>query len=131
MIVVDASVLADALIDDGPVGERARQALSEDVHWAAPAHLAVEVISVIRGRLLGRKLKPQRADDAITALAEIEVDQIDVLPLAGRIWELRDNTAAYDAAYLAVAEDLDCALVTSDARLARVNGIRCAVQLLG
>lgn len=115
MIVVDASALADALIDDGSVGDRTRSALSEDLHWAAPGHLVVEVISVIRGRLLGGKLQAQRADEAIAVLVELEMDQIDILPLAHRIWELRDNLTAYDAAYLAVAEELGCALLTSDA----------------
>lgn len=130
MIVVDASVLVDALIDDGSGGDLARSALSEDLHWAAPAHLVIETISVIRGRLLGGKLQARRADEAIAALVELEMDQIDVLPLTHRIWELRNNLTAYDAAYLAVAEEFDCALLTSDARLARANGPRCPVQLL-
>ena len=129
MIVVDASVLANALIDDGSAGDRARSALSEDLRWAAPGHLVVEVISVIRGRLLGRKLQAQRADEAIAVLVELEMAQIDVLPLAHRIWELHDNLTAYDAAYLAVAEELGCALLTSDARLARADGGRCPVRL--
>jgi predicted nucleic acid-binding protein len=45
MIVIDASVLADALIDDGPTGVGARSALAADSHWAAPAHVLVEVVS--------------------------------------------------------------------------------------
>lgn len=130
MIVVDASVLADALIDDGSAGDLARSALSEDLHWAAPAHLIVETISVIRGRLLGGRLQAQRADEAIAALVELEMDQIDVVPLTLRVWELRNNLTAYDAAYLAVAEELGCTLLTSDGRLARSDGARCPVQLL-
>jgi predicted nucleic acid-binding protein len=130
LIVVDASALADALIDDGSVGDRARSALSEDLHWAAPGHLVVEVISVIRSRLLGGKLQAQRADEAIAVLIELEMNQIDVLTLAHRVWELRDNLTAYDAAYLALAEELGCALLTSDARLARADGPRCPVQLI-
>jgi predicted nucleic acid-binding protein len=130
LIVVEASALADALIDDGSVGDRARTALSEDLHWAAPGHLVVEVISVIRGRLLGGKLEAPRADEAIAVLVELEMDQIDILPLAHRICELRGNLTAYDAAYLAVAEELGCALLTSDARLARASGPRCPVQLI-
>jgi predicted nucleic acid-binding protein len=34
--------------------------------------------------------------------------------LLQRIWELRDDVSAYDASYVAVAESLDCALVTAD-----------------
>ena len=62
-------------------------------------------------------------------LVELEMDQIDILPLAHRIWELRDKLTAYDAAYLAVGEELGCALLTSDARLARATD-RCPVQLI-
>lgn len=67
----------------------------------------------------------------LDALVEVEMDQIDVLPLTHRSWELRDNLSAYAAAYLAVAEELGCALLTSHARLARAGGTRCPVQLLG
>ncbi|MGH8960916.1 MAG: type II toxin-antitoxin system VapC family toxin [Jatrophihabitantaceae bacterium] len=130
MIVLDASVLADALIDDGPVGERARESISQDLHWAAPAHLVVEVVSVVRGRVLGGKLTVLRAEEAIDALADLEIAQIDVQPLTNRIWQLRENLTAYDAAYVAVAEQLDCRLYTSDARLARARDLGRHVRLI-
>ena len=47
-----------------------------------------------------------------------------------RVWELRDNLSAYDAAYVALAEIIDCPLVTADARLSRAPGLRCAVTVL-
>ena len=47
-----------------------------------------------------------------------------------RIWELRDNVSAYDAAYVALAETIDCPLVTADARLSRAAGLRCAVTVV-
>jgi predicted nucleic acid-binding protein len=127
LIVVDASVLADALTDDGDVGDAARAALGKDEHWAAPDHLVIEVVSVIRGRHLGRKLSDQRAADALTALTQLFVDHVDVVPLIGRIWELRSNVNAYDAAYVAAAEALGCSLLTADAKLARANGVRCEI----
>jgi predicted nucleic acid-binding protein len=52
------------------------------------------------------------------------------IPLMPRIWELRDNLSTYDAAYVALAEAMDTALLTGDARLARAPGIRCEVELL-
>ncbi|GAA3382400.1 hypothetical protein [Cryptosporangium minutisporangium] len=48
MIVIDASALADALMDDGDIGEQARRLLASDPGWAAPSHLVVEVLSVLR-----------------------------------------------------------------------------------
>jgi predicted nucleic acid-binding protein len=130
VIVVDASVLADALIDDGPVGDAARTALAGDPHWAAPAHLLVEVLSVIRGRALGGKLGPARAQEVVDALPTLVIDQIDVTGLVDRMWQLRGSITAYDAAYVAAAEALGCPLVTADARLAKANGVRCEIRLI-
>jgi hypothetical protein len=47
-----------------------------------------------------------------------------------RVWELRDNLSAYDASYVALAELLDCTLLTADARLGRAPGIRCAITVV-
>ncbi|MDN5794161.1 MAG: type II toxin-antitoxin system VapC family toxin [Intrasporangium sp.] len=129
MIVVDASVLANAMTDDGPVGACARSELARDAHWAGPGHLVVEVLSAIRGRWLGGKLSEQRARDALGALAAATIDMLAVAPLLARMWELRSNVAGYDAAYVAVAEALDCPLVTADARLGRVLDLRCEIRV--
>ncbi len=51
--------------------------------------------------------------------------------LVERIWSLRDNLTACDAAYVALAEALDAPLVTLDARLASAPGIRAAVEVYG
>lgn len=131
MIVVDASVLADALVDDGDVGKHARAMLSEDTHWAAPAHLLVEVLSVVRGKVLGGKLGIGRAGEAVAAMTELAIEHVDPATVIARMWELRDNVTAYDAAYLAVAEALGVPLVTGDARIVRATGARCEVRLVG
>jgi len=47
-----------------------------------------------------------------------------------RAYELRSNVTPYDASYVALAEGLSCPLVSADARLARVPGIRCHVDIL-
>jgi predicted nucleic acid-binding protein len=135
VIVVDASVLADALLDDGPMGAAARTALTSDPHWAAPAHLLVEVVSVIRGsvirgKTLGGKLEPTRANEAVAALSELVVDQVDISQLVDRIWQLRGNLTAYDAAYVAAAEALECPLVTGDGRLPKASGPHCEIRVI-
>jgi predicted nucleic acid-binding protein len=130
MIVIDGSVLSDALLDDGPKGETARAVLSEDPYWAAPAILRVEVLSVIRGRTLGGKIGTDRASDAVSALSGLAVEQLDPQQLVERSWQLRSNLSAYDAAYVAAAEHLGCPLVTSDARIAKAAGTRCEIQVI-
>ena len=130
MIVVDASVLTDALTDDGAVGDANRAALQRDPHWAAPVHLALEVASAIRGGLLGGKIMLERAADAVDVLGRLEIDPVDPVVLLPRIWQLRSNLTVYDAAYVAAAEALGCPLLTGDARLARASGLSCPVWVV-
>jgi predicted nucleic acid-binding protein len=51
--------------------------------------------------------------------------------LRPRMWALRHNLSAYDAAYVALAEMTGAtALLTTDTRLAHASGINCVVELL-
>lgn len=131
MIVVDASVLTEALTGDGPAGKEARRRLAEDPHWAAPGHLVVETFHAVRGRLLGQKITQSRADDAVAALTGMSVEAIDVQPLLLRMWELRRNVSGYDAAYVAAAEVVGAPLITGDARLSRCKVARCEIEVIG
>jgi predicted nucleic acid-binding protein len=129
LIVIDASVLANALTDDGPLGITSRAELARDPHWAAPEHLIVETFSAVRGLYQGGKIGDRRAQDAVEALASSTIELVSTIPLLSRMWELRDNMTGRDAAYLVVAESYGCALLTADARLARTSGLRCEVRL--
>ena len=125
-IVIDASVLVDALTSDDPVGSAACNAIAGH-RWAAPEHLRVETFHVIRRRLLGRKITVEAADGAVQDLAAAGLETVPTALLLGRMWELRDNMSGYDAAYVAAAEHLGVPLVTSDKRLAAAPGPRCEV----
>ena len=129
MIVVDASVLTNALTDDGEVGARARTELSNDPHWVAPQHLVVEVYSAVRGRWLGHKISDQRAEQALVALTDTTLDLIETSELLPRMWDLRSSVTGYDAVYIAAAEAYDCPLITADRRLAAAPGVGCAIIL--
>lgn len=129
VLVVDASVLAVALGDDGPDGAAARSRLrGEDL--AAPELLDLDVVSVLRRQLLNQAIDTDRAELALADLAAIPIQRAPHLALLARCWELRDNVTVYDAAYVALAEALDASLLTSDRRLARAPGIRCSVEIL-
>jgi predicted nucleic acid-binding protein len=128
VIVIDASVLTNAFTDDGALGGAARAELRRDAHWVSAAHLYVETFSAIRGRRLADKITERRARAALAAVAQTAIDLVDTAALFPRMWELRRNISGYDAACVAAAEQLDCALVTADDRLARSAGIRCEVR---
>jgi predicted nucleic acid-binding protein len=129
VLVVDASVLAAALGDDGADGDTARDRLrGQDL--AAPELIDLEVVSVLRRQLAARKLNARRASLALDDLVELPIQRAPHRPLLPRVWELRGNISVYDAAYVALAEVLDAPLVTADVRLARAPGIRCAVEVL-
>ena len=130
MIVVDASVLALALLNEERIGDAARDAITADNRWIMPEHWTVEVLSVIRGQLLGGKIGANQADDAVEAVAEIEPEVPPTRVLVERIWSLRGNLTTYDAAYVAAAERYGCPLVTADVRLTRASGIKCPVDLV-
>jgi Predicted nucleic acid-binding protein, contains PIN domain len=67
---------------------------------------------------------------ALDAFRRLGMTRYPVFSLLDRVWELRDNLSAYDASYVALAELLDCNLLTADARLSRAPGIRCSITLV-
>jgi predicted nucleic acid-binding protein len=129
VIVVDASVLAPALADDGDDGHRARERLRGE-ELAAPELVDLEVLSTLRRAARAKRLDESRSLQALTDLATIPLRRVPHLPLLGRVWELRDNLSAYDASYVALAEALDTVLVTADGRIERASGIKCEIAVL-
>lgn len=129
VLVVDASVLAVALADDGADGDLVRRRLRGE-RLAAPGIIDLEVASVLRGRLRGGKIDSRRADLALLDLHSFPLRRAAHRNLVARCWALRDNLTVYDAAYVALAEILAASLLTGDARLARAPGSRCSIELL-
>lgn len=130
MIVVDASVLANALADDHAAGRVARGRLTGDGDLVAPDLVDVETVSVLRRRWLSGDLPARRFSMAIDDLEDLDLTRFPTLRLMRRAYQLRTNLTSYDATYVALAEQLECTLVTADAALARAPGIRCAVDVL-
>lgn len=129
MLVVDASVLAPALADDGPDGDAAR-ARMRGQSLVAPELVDLETMSVIRRRSRAGHVDPRRARLAGTDLVDLPLRRDSHRPLLPRCWELRENLTIYDAAYVALAELLNVILLTADARLASAPGTRCEIELL-
>lgn len=130
MIVVDATVLANALADDAEDGRVARAALRDASELVTPDLVDVETVAVLRKGWLARTLTDERFDAAITDLQRWDFDRVPALRLIRRAYELRANVSAYDAACVALAEALDCDLLTADRRLARATGPRCRIRVV-
>ena len=125
MIVFDASAGLSALLNAGP----ARRTLAlEQVH--VPHLIDAEVASGLRRRVLSGQLGEDAGWDALNAWRRLGMTRYPVQSLLERVWQLRANVSAYDAAYVALAEHLDCALLTANGRLARAAKIRCPVTVV-
>lgn len=125
MIVLDASAAVLALLADGD----ARRLVATE-HVTAPHHIDVEVAHAIRGHVRRGIIAADDGGLAIRTWAKLGIRRMAVVSVLERVWELRDNLSAYDAAYVAVAETLGCHLVTADGRLARAPGIRCTLTVV-
>lgn len=130
MIVVDASVLANALADDDGDGDRSRARLSAEPSLHAPELIDLEVLSVLRRRAAAGHLDVRRAALAMTDLQDMPLQRYPHLPLLSGAWRLRHNVTVYDGAYLALAELLECRFVTADGRLASIPSVECRVEVL-
>ncbi|WP_010148069.1 type II toxin-antitoxin system VapC family toxin [Serinicoccus profundi] len=128
MLVVDASVLAVALLDAGPDGDHLRARLrGEDL--AAPSLVDLDVVSVWRGLARGGQLDARRVAAALDDLRALPLQRVDHQTLVVRSWELREDLTIYDASYVALAEALQTTLLTGDRRIARAPGPRCAIEI--
>jgi predicted nucleic acid-binding protein len=130
LIVIDASVLANVVGDDGADGQRARREFRSAHAVAAPCLVDVETVAVLRKRWIAGAVSDDRFSAAVSDLEELDLDRYPALRFMRRAYELRENVTAYDSAYAALAEALDCELLTGDERLARAPGVRCAIRVL-
>lgn len=125
-VVCDASALVATLLDDGPSGRWAAEALT-GADLAAPSLVSFETANIIRRQELAGRVSPDQAAQAHADLLDLAVEHWPYELLAARAWELRRNLSAYDACYVALAELIDGTLVTLDGRLGRAPDVRCAV----
>lgn len=130
MIVIDASVLANAVGDDGSDGDDARRELRRARDPAVPSLADIEVVSVLRKRWLAGDLTVERFADAVEALGNLSLARHSMVPLLTRAYQLRANVTPYDAVYVALAESLDCPLITNDKALARAPGPQCEIRVV-
>ncbi|MFN0023857.1 MAG: type II toxin-antitoxin system VapC family toxin [Parvularculaceae bacterium] len=130
MIVIDASLALDiamATVDGEAMSHRLR---SQRETLAAPELIELEVLQALRRQLRDSRFGKARAEEALLVFAALEIERFSHVPLRARIFALRDNLTAYDAAYFALAELLDATLWTRDAKFRDVPGARARVEIL-
>jgi predicted nucleic acid-binding protein len=129
VIVLDASTAIDWLLQT-PAGTQIETRIysrGESLH--APHLLDLEIAQVLRRLVREKSVSAPRADQAIQDLRDLRVMRYPHFVFLSHIWRLRNNLSAYDAAYVALAEELDATLLTRDARLGSVPGLTVRIEL--
>jgi len=130
VIVLDASAALELVLHT-PAGEIvARRIAPPEESLHAPHLIVLDVAQVLRRYEAIRSLSPARAREALEDFTDLAVTRYPHEVLLPRIWELRKNAAAYDGAYLALAEVLGAPLLTADSRLASTPGHRAQVEVV-
>ena len=130
MTVVDASVVVELALSTPASGQIGRWLRTGAGTLHAPHLLDLEVAHAVRRMCLSGEVTTERGARALEILAGMALLRHPHGPLLSRIWELRHNLTAYDAAYVALAEALGAMLVTRDRRLARSRGHAAKVELV-
>jgi predicted nucleic acid-binding protein len=130
VIVVDASAVLELLLRTPASARLGTRLLDPAESLEAPHLLDLEVVQVIRRYWLAGELTMERAGEALADFRDLRIHHHAHNPLLARVWELRNNLTAYDAAYVALAEALGVPLLTRDARLAAAPGHRAEVEVV-
>lgn len=125
--VVDASAMIQLFTAKEPAKDLRRRVLLGDL--AAPQLFDLEIAQVLRKLVMWDKITPTDAHETLQDITQSPILRCDHAPLLERVWELREAITAYDAAYVALAEQFDVPLITCDQRLAGSNGHQAEIEL--
>jgi predicted nucleic acid-binding protein len=128
--VIDASILANAIVDSSPIGQRTRDALTGQENICAPDCIDVETYSVFRKMWLRKLLSDNDFLKSIRILNDVPLQRYRSRNLLSRAYTHRHNVGSYDAAYVALAEELKCTFLTADVRLSTAPDLNCEVLVV-
>lgn len=123
LVCVDASLIVPTLAPH-PLSSQAESLLErwkrEKATLVAPALLAFEVTSTIRGFVHLKMIAPERGEQAIAQFLKMPIrlsSRRGLFPLALRLASELHRPRAYDTAYLALAKLHNCEFWTADEKL--------------
>lgn len=134
MIVLDASAGVDWLLQT-PAGRQIERRIysctqsSQGQSLHAPHLFDLEVAQVLRRLVHEKTVSARRGDEALQDLMSLRINRYPHLLLLPRVWQLRNNLSAYDAAYVATAEMLGAPLITRDSRIGSTPGHSAKVEV--
>jgi predicted nucleic acid-binding protein len=116
-VVIDASAGVE-IVTDTRRGRALARLIPADAEGWVPEHFYAEVLAVVRRRfLVEHRITEPEATAAVGRLGRWHLRRASVAPLIEPAWVFRHNMTAADALYVALADDLDAAFLTDDARL--------------
>ena len=127
MLVLDSSAAVAALVGDPPNAPLVER-LEAQAELHAPHLIDLEFASALRRLVHRGELDLRRAEAAREDYRDLPIVRYPHLGLLDRVWALRENVSAYDAAFIALSEALGAPLVTVDARLAASRGHGAIVE---
>jgi predicted nucleic acid-binding protein len=130
MIVIDASVVLEVLLATPDAASLQSRVFAKKQSLHAPHLLDLEVAQVLRRYFLAGRLTADRGATALEYLSHFPITRYPHDAFLPRVWELRHNFTAYDAAYVALAEALNAPLLTRDRALASAAGHTAKVELV-
>ena len=129
MIVLDASAAIEWLLQTSVGRQIENRIYARDESLHAPHLLDLEVAQVLRRLVRQNEISTHRAEQAIDDLLDLRIHRYSQTVFLPRIWRLRSNLSAYDAAYVSLAESLSATLLTRDTRIAAFSGHSAAIEV--
>jgi predicted nucleic acid-binding protein len=124
--VVDANVIVQACVDAAGLGSLASHDLK------APPVMRSEALSSLHEMRYRGEVSTELAGLALKRLSAMAVEILGPKSLARMAWDVAESLGwakTYDAEYVALAQILECPVVTLDARMAR--GARRLTRIIG
>jgi predicted nucleic acid-binding protein len=122
LIVIDASAVLELLLDARNADQIAKYLGSDELALAAPHLIDLEIAQVLRRYVRSGAMTLERASEVLSDWRDFPITRYPHNDLLSRVFELRDNSTAYDSVYLALAEALDASLITHDQKMRSIPG---------